>query len=141
MKTLYEVFDEFEEAKTKKARLDVIGRNLSPTLVKVLELTYHPKYQWTVKELPEGYRVPTDMLPGITHDNLSSQLRRLYMFLEGHPTAGSLSDKRRDELLTQLLESIEPRDAEIILGILQKDQGVKGLNYAFVKEAFPDLIP
>jgi predicted Zn-dependent protease len=63
------------------------------------------------------------------------------MFREGDPTAESLTPRRREELLLQLLESIEPREAEVILGIFQKDLGVKGLDYKFVKEAFPNLLP
>lgn len=141
MKPLYEVFDEFETAKNKKERMDVIGRNLSKLLVDVLQLTYHPDFQWMVKELPENYKIPTDMLPGITHDTLNAQLRRLYMFRFGDPTAQALTEKRRNELLVQILESLEPREAEVILGIFQKDLGVKGLDYKFVKEAFPELIP
>jgi hypothetical protein len=141
MKNLYEVFDEFEEAKSKKERMEVIRKNLSSTLTKVLELTYHPQIEWKVKELPDNYKIPTDMLPGLTYDSLNAQLRRLYMFRVGDPTSESLSDKRREELLLQILESIEPREAEVILGIFQKDLGVKGLDYKFVKEAFPNLIP
>lgn len=141
MKPLYEVFDEFENAKNKKERMDVIGRNLSKVLVDVLQLTYHPEFQWMVKELPENYKIPTDMLPGITHDTLNAQLRRLYMFRVGDPTAQALTEKRRNELLVQILESLEPREAEVILGIFQKDLGVKGLDYKFVKEAFPELLP
>ena len=141
MKPLYEVFDEFEKAKNKKERMDVIGRNLSKVLVDVLQLTYHPGFEWKIKELPEDYKIPTDMLPGITHDTLNAQLRRLYMFRVGDPTAEQLTDKRRNELLVQILESIEPREAEVILGIFQKDLGVKGLDYKFVKEAFPQMLP
>jgi hypothetical protein len=141
MKNIYEIFDEFEQARSKGARMDVIGRNLSSTLTNILKLTFHPDCKWKIKELPESYKIPTDMLPGMTYENLNTQLRRLYMFQEGHPTAETLDEKRRTELLLQILESIEPRDAEIILGIFQKDQHVKGLTYAFVKEAFPDLIP
>ena len=141
MKALYEIFDEFELCKNKKERMNFIGKNLSKTLVDVLQLTFHPNFQWKVKELPEGYKVPTDMLPGITHDSLNSQLRRLYMFREGDETAEKLTDKRRTELLVQILGSIEPREAEVVLGIFQKDLGVKGLDYKFVKEAFPDLLP
>jgi hypothetical protein len=140
-KPLYEIFDEFEQASNKKERMDVIGRNLSKTLVDVLQLTYHPDFQWSITELPEGYNVPTDMLPGITHDSLNAQLRRLYMFRIGDPTASTLTQKRKTELVTQMLESIEPREAEILLGIFQKDQHVKGLDYKFVKEAFPQLLP
>lgn len=141
MKAIYEIFDEFELAKNKAERMKVIEKNLSHVLTQVLELTFHPNYKWMIKELPDNYKVPTDMLPGITHDSLNSQLRRLYMFLEGHPTAQALTDKRRNELLIQMLESIEPREAEVILGIFQKDQHVKGLTYNFVKEAFPNMLP
>lgn len=140
-KNIYEIFDEFEKCQNKKERINCIENNLSSILVKVLELTFHPDYQWTVKELPHNYKVPSDVLPGITFDNLNSQLRKLYMFRVGHPTAEKLSSKRKEELLLQILESIEPREAEIILGIFSKDLGVKGLTYAFVKEVFPQLLP
>ena len=141
MRPLYEIFDEFEMSKTKKEKMDVIGRNLSQLLVDVLKLTYHPQFQWKVKDLPEDYRVPNDVLPGITHDTLNRQLRRLYMFQVGNPTAEKLTEGRRKELLIQMLESLEPREAEIILGIFNKDLGVKGLDYKFVKEAFPKMLP
>lgn len=141
MKNIYEIFDEFENAKNKKDRMSVIEKNLNPTLVKVLELCFHPQYQWLVKELPENYKVPTDVLPGITFDNLNSQLRRLYLFRIGDTTAEVLTEARRKEILVQMLESIEPREAEVILGIFRKDFGVKGLDYKFVKEAFPNLLP
>jgi hypothetical protein len=141
MRPLYEVFDEFEMSKNKKERMDVIGRNLSQLLVDVLKLTFHPNFEWKVKHLPEDYKVPTDVLPGITHDTLNRQIRKLYMFQVGNPTAEKLTEQRRKELLVQLLESLEPREAEIILGIFQKDLGVKGLDYKFVKEAFPNMLP
>jgi len=91
MKPLYEVFDNFEEAKNKKERMDVIQKNLSNTLVKVLEMAYHPNIQWKVKELPHNYKLPTDTLPGITYDSLDSQLRRMYMFNVGNETAEKLT--------------------------------------------------
>ena len=141
MKPLYEVFDEFEKATNKKERMNVIGSNLSQTLVDVLKMTFHPDYKWKVKELPGNYRVPDDVLPGLTYDSLNSQLRRLYIFQEGNPTAEALTEKRRTDLLFQMLNSLEPREAEIIMGIFQKDQGVTGLNYKFVKEAFPNMLP
>jgi hypothetical protein len=141
MKPLYEVFDEFEQAKNKKERMDVIGSNLSQTLVDVLKLTFHPDFQWTVKELPENYRIPNDVLPGITFDSLHHKLKKLYLFRVGDPTAGQLTERKRNELLFQMLNALEPREAEIIMGIFRKDQGVKGLDYKFVKEAFPQMLP
>ena len=141
MKPLYEVFDEFEQAKTKKDRMTVIGNNLSQTLHDVLKLTFHPDCQWKVNELPENYRIPNDVLPGITFDSLHHQMRKLYLFQVGNDTAEKLTHRKQQELLYQLLNALEPREAEIIMGILRKDLGVKGLDYKFVKEAFPQMLP
>jgi hypothetical protein len=140
MKNMYEVFDEFEEAPSKKSKMETIQRNLSQLLIQVLELTFHPKYEWLVNEMPEDYKVP-DTRPGISLCQLSTEIRKLYLFQKGNPTAESLTDRKRHELLIQLLESLEPREAEVVIGIFKKDQGVKGLTYKFVKEAFPKLLP
>lgn len=140
-KPLYEIFDQFEMAKNKKERMDIIGSNLSYLLVEVLKLTFHPNYQWIINDIPENYRIPQDVLPGITHDTLHNQIRRLYLVQRGNETAEKLTPRKRNELMIQMLESLEPREAEIIAGILRKDQGVKGLDYKFVKEAFPDMLP
>ena len=141
MKNIYEILDEFEEATSKKEKMSVIERNLSKTLVQVLELTYHPQYEWLIKEMPENYMIPNDVLPGISLAQLSTEIRKLYMFRKGDAMAEKLTPQKRNELLIQLLESLEPREAEVIIGIFQKDLGVKGLNYKFIKEAFPNLLP
>ena len=136
MKNIYEVFDEFEAAKTKKEKMNVIGNNLSKTLVDVLKYTFHPDIDWVVKEMPHNYKVP-DTKPGISYCQLGTEMRRLYLFQKGT----NLNEKKLNELLIQLLESLEPREAEVVMGIFKKDQGVKGLTYNFVKEAFPNMLP
>lgn len=141
MKNIYEVFDDFELAENKQDRMNVIEKNLSKLLVQVLELAFHPNHQWLISEMPDDYRVPTDMLPGLSPQTLSTQIRKLYLFEKGNPAAEVLTAEKRHQLLLQLLESIEPREAEVVIGILSKDLGVKGLTYKFVKEAFPNLLP
>jgi hypothetical protein len=46
MRNMYEIFDDFEKATSKKERMAIIEKNLSKTLVDVLSLTYHPDCQW-----------------------------------------------------------------------------------------------
>ena len=140
MKNMYEIFDEFESAKSKKEKIKVIEKNLSKSLYEVLFLTFHPDYQWKVSQFPEEYRIP-DTKPGISYCQIGTELRKLYLFREGEPTAEKLTDRKRKELLIQFLESLEPREAEVVMGIFKKDQGVKGLTYNFVKECFPDMLP
>ena len=140
MKNIYEIFDEFEIATSKKEKLAVIEKNLSRTLIQVLELAFHPDYEWLIDEMPNEYKIP-DTLPGISRCQLSTEIRKLYLFKKGDATAEKLSVEKRKQLLLQLIESLEPREAEVVIGILSKDLGVKGLNYKFVKEAFPQLLP
>ena len=140
MKNIYEVFDEFEQASTKQEKMVVIEKNLSKTLVDVLKWTFHPEIEWLVKEMPDNYRVP-DTKPGISYAQLSTEMRRLYLFQKGQPSAEALTPRKQNELLLQILESLEPREAEVVMGIFKKDQGVKGLTYNFVKEAFPNMLP
>ena len=140
MKNIYEVFDEFELAKNKKERMDVIGKNLSKVLTEVLHLTFHPDYQWYFKEVPDNYRIK-DVPAGMGYVQLSTEIRKMYMFQKGNPTADKLTDKKREQLLVEYLQNLEPREAEVVIGIFNKDLGVKGLDYKFVKEAFPNLIP
>jgi len=140
MKNMYEVFDEFELAKNKKDRMSVIQRNLSKTLVQVLELAFHPQYEWLQNEMPIGYQIK-DVPAGMGYAQLSTEIRKMYMFRRGDPTAEKLTPKKREQLLVEFLQNLEPREAEVVIGIFNKDLGVKGLDYKFVKEAFPAMLP
>ena len=140
MKNLYEVFDEFEEAKTKEEKLKVIEKNLSQHLVDTLQFTYHPAFEWKYKKIPTRYKIP-DAPPGMAYSSIQHELKKFYLFRVGDPRCERLTDRRREELLIQMMESLEPREVEVIMGIFKKDLGVKGLNYKFVKEAFPNLLP
>jgi len=139
MKNIYEIFDEFEMANTDKQRIEVLRKNHSETLLEVLKLAFHPDYQWLVTEMPDNYKVP-DTLPGVSHARLSTELRRLYLFQKGHPTAEKLNSQKQKELLNQLLESLEPRETEVIMGIFNKDLGVKGLTPKFVRDYIPKIL-
>jgi hypothetical protein len=140
MKNIYEIFDEFEAAKNKQQRMDVIGRNLSKVLTEVLQLGFHPQPQWYFDEIPDGF-VIKDIPAGMSYAQLTTEMRKLYMFQKGNEIADKLTDKKREQLLVELLQNLEPREAEVVMGIFRKDFGVKGLDYKFVKEAFPAMLP
>ena len=44
---------------------------------------------------------------------------------------------RREQLFVQILESVEPADAELILQM--KDREIKGVSKSVVAKAFPEL--
>jgi hypothetical protein len=140
MKNIYEIFDEFEMASSKKEKLAVIEKNLSRTLIQVLELAFHPDYEWLINEMPTNIKFPTLCLEflGVSYPQ---KLENCICLKRVMPQQKNYLMKRENSYLLQLIESLEPREAEVVIGILSKDLGVKGLNYKFVKEAFPQLLP
>jgi hypothetical protein len=138
-KNVYEVFDEFAKANSKQDKINVLANNWTPTVKLVLQLAYRPEMEWKFKDYPERYKKP-DTKPGISYASLDTELKRLYMFRVGNETAEKLTTKRAEEILMVLLESLEPREADVVIGIFKKDLGVKGLTYKFIHDNIPDVL-
>lgn len=140
IKNVYEVLEEFKNAKNKAERLDVLRKNDNFALRNVLIGVYHPGVHFTVKENPEFRR--EKMPAGMAYGNMTEALSRLYLFMENNPRVpAGLTEKRKIEILIQILESLEEPEADVFLGILKKDLKVPYLTSALVNEAFPDLLP
>jgi hypothetical protein len=67
-----------------------------------------------------------------------AETRRLYLFLKGgNPNITKL---RREALYIELLESVHPEDAKMLIAAKSKKLPYKGINAKLVKEAFPGLL-
>ena len=62
------------------------------------------------------------------------------MFIEGDTdTQRNLKPHRRETLFIAMLESIDPRDAKVLVGMKERKQPFNGLTRKLVAEAFPNL--
>lgn len=139
-KNIYEVFDEFESAPTKKDKVAVLQRNSTYALKSILKGTFDPNVQFVIESVP--YYGPSDSPPGLGYTSIHQEIDRAYLFEANNPKVDpNLSHNRKEQLLIQMLESLEKREAEIFMNMLLKKQKVKGLTANVVKEAFPGLIP
>lgn len=139
MKLIYEIINEAKQASSLNQALDILQRYDHKTLREVLYYAYHPKAQYYVTEWPRDYVKP-DTLPGISMTDLHSELRRIYLFIKGHPEADKLTEQRRNELLLQTIEGMEPKEAEVFINIMRGDLGIEGLNHELINERFQGLI-
>jgi hypothetical protein len=140
MKNLYEVFDEFEKAPNRQAKINVLRNNKTYAMECVLRGAFHPDIKYVFDEIPTY----NDSLspPGLGYTNIHQELDRVYLYEQNNPrTAPNLSLDRKKYLLIQVLESMEKRESEIFGGMIVKRLPVKGLTYKLVAEAFPDLLP
>lgn len=140
IKNVYEILDEFEVADNKADRQRILRENATPHFLQVLKYTFDPKFQFYVKSFPKDYQEP-DTFPGLRYAGIESEIRRTYLFLKGEATADSLSEEKRNQVLVQLLESFEPREANVFVNMMKKNLQTKFLTYNFVKETFPNLLP
>lgn len=139
-KAIYEIFDEIENAKTKDEKLRILVNNSSWALRSTLKGIFDPNVKFVFDKIPD-YTPSLDPV-GLSPTSLHQELTRAYLFEVGNPNvAPTLTMKRRTEILIQMLEALEAKEAKVLESILMKKTKVKGLNYALVKEAFPFLLP
>ena len=139
-KNIYEIFNDFKEATTKKDRIDALRKNDSWALRNVLQGAFDKRVKFSVTKIPE-YNTE-DVPPGMSYNHMSYALNKAYLFMEGNPrTPPALTEQRRDQLLIQILESLEKPEAEVYINMLKKDLKVPYLTEALVNDAFPNLLP
>jgi hypothetical protein len=139
-KNIYEVFTEFGFAPSKDTRIGVLQSNDTWALRNVLMGAFHPDIKFSIKKIPDYKKEPVPA--GLSYNHMTDALGKVYLFMEDNPrTPPALTEKRKLELLIQLLESLEPQEAEIYAAMLMKDLKVPYLTPKLVKEAFKDLLP
>jgi len=140
MKNIYEIFEEVEKSKTAKDRVLVLQYNQSYALKSILKGMFDPNIEFVFDKIPE-YKA-SDAPPGLGYNSIHQEIQRAYLFEKNNPrTPPNLTMKRREEILIQILESMESKEAQVFANmIMKKKTSVKGLTYGIVKEAFPDIL-
>jgi hypothetical protein len=131
---IYEILDLVKSAKTKQEKVEILRKHQSETLTYILELAFHPNVGWWLPEGAPPYK-PCQLVD--TEGRLYNEARTLPLYLSGNRP--DLKPHQRENLFIGLLESIHPKDAELLIAV--KDKKVKGLNVETINEAFPGLIP
>ena len=137
-KTFDSMFKKVEEAKTKAEKIQILKNNSSPVLKQILGLTYDPRVNWL---LPDG-TPPYTPLPNDADAEITLQYasRQFYLFIEGNSeTQRNLKQIKREALYIQLLESVNPAEVKILLGMKDRKLPYKGVTRKLVAEAFPNL--
>lgn len=136
-KYVFEVIEAAKAAKTKKEKLEVLKKNDSWALRDVLRGTLDPRIQWNI---PTG-EAPYE--PCQEHNAPSNLLKRntqFKYFVKGHPETNNMVQYKRESIFIGLLESIHPKDAELVVSMINKKPFGGGITPKLVNEAFPNLV-
>lgn len=137
---VYEILQSVEKAKTRKDKITILKSysDLMP-LRDVLQGTFDERIQWNLPGGEPPYTPqPEDSPPPST---LRKQHLKFKYFVKGFRESESLKTIKREKMFIDMLESVHPSDAEILISMINKKTPVKGLTKKLIQEAIPDLIP
>ncbi len=141
MKNMYEIFEEFEKAPSKETKQAVLRKNYNSVVESVLRGTYHPKVKYVIERVPY-YKPDKESPVGMSYSNMATEIQRAYLFEQNHPRVSpNLTQDKKEKLLIEILETLESKEAIVYMNMILKREQAKGLDYKFVKETFPDLLP
>ncbi len=134
---VYEVLEKVTKNRYKEERIKILKDNYTGALYDVLRGTYDDRVVWL---LPLGAPPPytPNLIQSIPSD-LKKECARLAYFVKGGK-GDNLHQTKRESMFIQLLESIHPRDAEVVIDMINK-KPIKGLTKAMIEEAFPEMFP
>jgi len=133
-KLISEVLEEVQNSPDAECKIEFLQANDNPVLRNLLRLACDPKIKFDVP-IPETWKL-NDEVDGYSSNNIYVESKRLYLFEETY----KLPLVRKTVLLVQILESIDPADAPVLIDILKKNLAKYGVTKEIVDQAFPGLI-
>ena len=133
----YEILEKISSAKTRAEKIDLLKKqNNNWALKDILRGTFDDAVQWL---LPSG-SVPYEPAPFDSHPSEWSQHnKKLAYFVKGGQGERMYAVKR-EKMFLDIIETVHPRDAELLVGMINKKMPIKGITKKLTQEAFPNLI-
>lgn len=137
---VFEIFQEFAKSKTRKERIAVLKKyDRVMALRDVLQGTFDPRVEWNLPNGSVPYTPEPEKLPA------PNSIHRAHLnfkyFVRGMRESENLLPVKREVMFLNILESVHPEDAEILVSMINKKPPVAGLTKKIVQEAIPELIP
>jgi hypothetical protein len=130
-----EILKKASEITNENERIDWLRKNNSVALESMLRGAYDPKIVWLLPEGIPPYK-PNDLVD--QHHRLFTEARKLYLFIEGGNP--NLKQVRREQLFIELLETVDPEDAKLLLSVKEKHIPYPGVSKEVVAKAFPNIL-
>lgn len=134
---VYEILDKVSKQSTRVEKVKTLQEHRENWALKdVLRGTFDDSIQWN---LPGG-KPPYEPAAEESHpSHLVRHNKKFSYFVKGGP-GDKLPAFKREKIFLDIIETIHPRDAELVVGMINKKLEVKSVTKKLVEEAFPGLI-
>jgi hypothetical protein len=132
--SISEILKKAAQFKKENDTIEYLRANNSVLMETILRGAYDKTIVWALPPGPASYK-PNDIVD--QQHRLYAECRRMYLFIEGgNPNLPAL---RIEALFIELLESIDPADAELINTIKDKKLPYSNLTKELILKAFPGI--
>jgi hypothetical protein len=136
-----EIFEMVEKADTIEKKCYLLRKYDSQTLRDILKGAFDESIEWL---LPDGRPpfTPDDSPIEMSPDHLYNLSRELYIFCnKGLARVGpNYKQSQRNKKWIDILESIYPPEAEVLIEMVSGQFSAKSVNKQLVQAAFPGLV-
>jgi len=131
-----EFLEKVAKLKKPQEKVDALKANDSFVIRTILQAVFDPRIKFLLPEGEPPYK-PNDL---VDQENvLIRDARKLVHFVEGGNPG--LKQVKREALFIEMLETITPADAKLLVALKDKKMPFKGITADIVQQAFPDLLP
>ena len=132
------IFEDVESANSFETRKKVLLEKESNPLKDLLRYAFHPDIKFALPSGEPPFKTigsPDEYNPTYLYPNI----RKFYLYIEGGHDG--LTQLRREQLFIQMLESLHPKEAKVVIHVKDKKLKYRGITYKLVKETFPEILP
>lgn len=130
-----EILEQASHIKSRKDKIAFLQKHNSIALQRILHAIFDPQVEFL---LPDDDPKYTPALDYIGHEMLYTESRKLYHFMKGGND--NLAQHRRETMFIELLETIHPKEAAMMLKVRKKRSPFPTITESLVREAFPSLL-
>ena len=80
-----------------------------------------------------------DMPDNWGYNRLPRELKKMHYFIKG--SSNNLTKAKKESMFIEMLESLSPQEAKLLIQIKDKKLEYKGITKRYVKKAFPEFFP
>lgn len=133
---IFEVLEKFTKAKNRNEKIEVLKQHNSPALRDIVQGSLDPRIQWL---LPKG-DVPYNACDAYSAPTTLLRKHRDFLYCAKGGKGENMPAVKREKIFLGIVESIHPKDAELVCRMINKKPPVKGLTLKLAQEAFPGLL-
>jgi len=133
---LAEILEEASNITDETARIAFLQNNASPALKQIVGYTYDPVIEWLIPESDPPY-TPQPKEADL-QNVLYAEIRKLRVFVN-HNDYLNTNQIVRERQFIELLESVDPDDAKLLLSIKRREFPYPNLSIEVIGKAFPNI--